>query len=46
MENEKCYYYKKYEKEIDFYNGDIIPNFLEISIKWNILLLSIIIWVL
>ena len=33
MENEKCYYYKKYEKEIDFYNGDIIPNFLEMSIK-------------
>ena len=33
IENEKCYYYKKYEKEIDFYNGDIIPNFLEISIK-------------
>ena len=33
IENEKCYYYKKYEKEIDFYNGDIIPNFLEMSIK-------------
>ena len=33
MENEKCYYYKKYEKEIDFYKGDIIPNFLEMSIK-------------
>ena len=33
MENEKYYYYKKYKKEIDFYKGNIIPNFLEISIK-------------
>ena len=34
MENEKYYYYKKLsEKEIDFYKGDIIPNFLEMSIK-------------
>ena len=25
--------FEEYEKEIDFYNGDIIPNFLEMSIK-------------
>ena len=32
-DNKKKISFEEYEKEIDFYNGDIIPNFLEISIK-------------
>ena len=31
--NNKKISFDEYEKEIDFYNGDIIPNFLEMSIK-------------
>jgi DNA polymerase sigma len=32
-DNKKKISFEEYEKEIDFYNGDIIPNFLEMSIK-------------
>ena len=31
--NNKKISFDEYEKEIDFYNGDIIPNFLEMSIN-------------
>jgi len=31
--NNKKISFDEYEKEIDFYNGDIIPNFLEMSLK-------------
>ena len=31
--NNKNISFDEYEKEIDFYNGDIIPNFLEMSIN-------------
>ena len=31
--NNKKISFDEYEKEIDFYNGDIIPNFLDMSIK-------------
>ena len=31
--NNKKISFEEYENEIDFYNGDIIPNFLEMSIK-------------
>jgi len=32
-DNKKKIPFEDYEKEIDFYNGDIIPNFLEMSIQ-------------
>ena len=32
-DNNKKISFDEYEKEIDFYNGDIIPNFLEMSIN-------------